>query len=227
MYNVRVERSAGYAGIAFVGISTIGLFVYGVPPLITMGASQVADFVVTHRGLWLLGSWLSLPESAFFLWFVVQLRAYLRLVPGLNDGLPTYMLVAGVGAGTIALITAMLQATLGFRPQDIGLVAVRLLFDTYTMCSVFIFIPLTIMVFAASHSARRHGTFPPWLVYLGYVAAMGAAVKSLSLFFTSGFMALGGLGSMIFGILPLMVWMVAVSLVLIKLPANAGSSKTP
>ncbi|MDP9018261.1 MAG: hypothetical protein M3N19_08065, partial [Candidatus Eremiobacteraeota bacterium] len=163
MYNVRVERSAGYAGIAFVIISAIGLFLYGIPPLITWPASAIADFVIAHRGLWLFGAWLTLPESAFFFWFIVQLRAYLRTVPGLDDGLPSYMLMAGVAAGIMALMTAMLQATLGFRPNDIGLPAVRLLFDTYTMSSVFIFIPLTVMVFAASHSARRHGTFPHWL----------------------------------------------------------------
>jgi len=159
------------------------------------------------------------------MWFIVQLRAYLRLVPGLDDGLPTYMLTAAIGAGTIPPVTAMLQAVLGFRPQDIGLISVRLLFDTYTMCSVFIFIPLTIMTFAASHSARRHATFPIWLVYLGYVASIGAAVKTLSVFFTRGFMELGGVGSMIFGIAPLMIWLLAVSLVLIKLPLERGGSK--
>jgi hypothetical protein len=227
MYNVHVERSAGYAGIAFVVISVIGLFLYGIPPLITWPAADIASFVEAKRNLWLFGAWLTLPESAFFMWFIVQLRAYLRMVPGLDDGLPTYMLIAGIGAATVALLTAMLQATLGFRPQDIGLVSVRLLFDTYTMCSVFIFIPLTIMLFAASHSARRHATFPMWLVYLGYLASIGAAIKSLSVFFTAGFMALGGVGSMVFGIAPLMIWLVAVSLVLINLPVSAGSTKAP
>jgi hypothetical protein len=112
----------------------------------------------------------------------------------------------------------MLQATLGFRPQDIGLASVRLLFDAYTMSSVFIFVPLTIMVFAASHSGRRHGTLPSWIVTLGYLAAIGAGIKTLSLFFTHGAMQLGGVGSMLFGILPLMVWLLAVSWVLIQLP---------
>ena len=226
MYNVHVERSAGYAGIAFVVISVIGLFIYGIPPLITWPAADIATFVEMHRSTWIFGAWLTLPESAFFMWFIVQLRAYLRLVPGLDDGLPTYMLIAGIGAAAMALFTAMLQAVLGFRPQDIGLISVRLLFDTYTMSSVFIFIPLTIMLFAASHSARRHETFPTWLVYLGYLASIGAAIKTLSVFFTHGFMELGGVGSMVFGIAPLMIWLVAVSLILINLPVSEGAAKT-
>jgi len=103
MYNVRVERSAGYAGSAFVVIPAIGLFLYGIPPLSTWPAGAIADFVLVHRGLWLFGAWLTLPESAFFFWFIVQLRAYLRMVPGLDDGLPSYMLMAGVAAGIMAL----------------------------------------------------------------------------------------------------------------------------
>lgn len=221
MYNVHVERSAGYAGIAFVVISVIGLFIYGVPPNVGTPAGGLEDFIASHRGTWLFGAWLTLPESAFFIWFIVQLRAYLRAAPGLDDGLPTYMLISGVGAAALALVTAMLQATLGFRPQDIGLASVRVLFDTYTMASVFIFVPLTIMVFAASHSGRRHGTFPGWIIGLGYLAAAGAAIKTLSLFFTQGPMQLGGVGSMIFGILPLMVWLLAVSWVLIQLPRES------
>lgn len=222
MYNVRVERSAGYAGIAFVIISVVGLFVYGVPPTVGTPAATLVDFVAGHRGTWLLAAWLTLPESAFFLWFLVQLRSFLRMVPGLDDGLPTYMMIAGVAAATMALVTATLQATLGFRPQDIGLGSVRVLFDTYTMASVFIFVPLTVMVFAASHSGRRHGTLPDWIVWLGYLSALGAAVKTLSLFFTHGAMQLGGLGSMLFGILPLMIWLLAVSWVLITHPRESS-----
>ncbi len=223
MYNIRVERSGGYAGIAFVVISMIGLFLNGVPPLITWPAGTIERFVFDHRTLWLVGAWLTLPESAFFFWFLVQLRAYLRLVPGLDDGLPTYMLLAGVAAAILALVTAMLQAVLGFRPQNIGIGNVRLLFDTYTMASVFIFIPLTVMVLAATHSARRHGTLPQWLVAFGYLAAIGAAIKTLSVFFTSGFMALGGLGTMVLGIIPLMVWLVAVSWELVSRPRGEVS----
>ena len=224
MYNVRVERSAGYAGIAFVIISVVGLFVYGVPPTVGTPAATLVDFVAQHRSTWLLAAWLTLPESAFFLWFLVQLRSFLRMVPGLDDGLPTYMMIAGVAAAAMALLTAMLQATLGFRPQDIGLGSVRVLFDTYTMASVFLFVPLTVMVFAASHSGGRHGTLPAWVVGLGYLSALGAAMKTFSLFFTRGPMQLGGLGSMLFGILPLMVWLLAVSWVLISHPAKPASN---
>ncbi|PZR56456.1 MAG: hypothetical protein DLM50_08245 [Candidatus Meridianibacter frigidus] len=221
MPNVHVERSAGYAGIAFVLISVVGLFLNGIPPLITWPAGDVGDFVFVHRTLWLVGAWLTLPESAFFFWFVVQLRSFLRATADLDDGLPTYMLVAGMAAGILALATGMLQGSLGFRPQDISLIGVRVLFDTYTMASTFIFIPLIVMVFATSLSARRHGTLPPWLVTLGYAAAAGATIKSLSLFFTGGFMALGGIGTMIIGVVPLMVWMAAVALELIRSPRKS------
>jgi hypothetical protein len=81
-----------------------------------------------------------------------------------------------------------------------------------------------VMVFAASHSGRRHGSLPAPLAYLGYLATLGSAVATLTIFSTTGFMAVGGLGTIVIGLLPFALWVIWTSVILIRSPrAGAGS----
>ena len=80
MYNQHVERSAGFAGIAFVIVLALAAALPGIPPLAAAAPREIGDYIATHRIMWLISAWLALPLSAFFLWFVVQLRAFLRLM---------------------------------------------------------------------------------------------------------------------------------------------------
>lgn len=219
MYNVAVERSAGWSGIAFIAITIVAAFLPGVPPAPDTAPTAVGAWLDAHHSMWMAGAWLIFPGVAFFLWWLVQLRAYLRLVPQKDDGLPTYMLAGGVAAAALVTITALVQIVLGMRPsaertpQLIGV-----LFDTFNAFGAMIFIPTTVMVFAASHSGRRHGSLPPALAYFGYLAALGAAVSTLSVFSTTGFMAIGGVGTVVLGLLPLSVWVIWTSIVLVRVP---------
>ena len=86
-----------------------------------------------------------------------------------------------------------------------------------------IFVPIAILVFAASQSGRRHASLPLGLVYLGYLAFASSAVASLSVFFTSGFLALGGIGAAVLGIIPFAAWTVWVSIVMIRAPRGRES----
>ncbi|HEV7180380.1 MAG TPA: hypothetical protein VGN11_10930, partial [Candidatus Baltobacteraceae bacterium] len=118
MYNVRVERSAGYAGIAFIALVIISAFLPGTPPTPAAPVADIATFLDAHHSIWLLSGWLGLPAAAFFLWFIVQLRAYLRLVPQVDDGLPTYLLAGGITGGVFALLLSLVQIVLGFRSSS-------------------------------------------------------------------------------------------------------------
>jgi hypothetical protein len=219
MYDVHVERSAGYSGIAFIVLVIVGVFLPGVPPPPYAPAAAVAAYLDAHNAMWMLSGWLLFPETAFFLWFVVQLRAYLRLVPQVDDGLGTYLLVGGVVGGMLALLTGIDQLVLGFRPSaELGEPAIRILYDVFNACGAMIFVPTAIMTVAASQSGRRHGSLPAGLVAWGYLAALGAAISTLSVFFRTGFFVMGGLGTLLFGLLPFTVWIIWSSLVLIRAP---------
>jgi hypothetical protein len=62
---------------------------------------------------------------------------------------------------------------------------------------------------------RRHERAPAWLAWLGYLASIGAAIATLSIFFSDLFMAPGQHGQDLFGAMPAGVWLVATGLVLI------------
>ncbi len=224
MYNVRVERSAGYAGIAFIVLVIVAALLPGTPPTPAAPASDVATFLDAHRSVWLFCGWLGLPAVAFFLWFIVQLRAYLRLVPQLDDGLPTYLFAGGVVGGMVALLLSLVQIVLGFRSSaELGLPAIRVLYDVFNAGGALIFLPTSVIVFAASHSGRRHKSLPGGLVIMGYIATAGAIISTLSVFFATGFLAMGGLGTLIIGLLPFTIWTIWTSIVLIRTPRGESA----
>ena len=226
MYNVHVERSAGYSGIAFILLVLVGAFLPGTPPTPDAPASDVAMFLDTHRSTWLFAGWLGFPAAAFFLWFIVQFRAYLRLVPQLDDGLPAYLLTGGIVAGVIALLLSLVQIVMGFRPSaELGLPAIRVLYDIFNAGGALIFLPTSIIVFAASQSGRRHNSLPGGLVILGYVATAGAVISTLSVFFASGFFVMGGFATLILGLLPFAIWTIWASIVLIRAPRGEKTAQ--
>jgi hypothetical protein len=227
MYNVAVERSAGWSGIAFILIVLVSSFLPGVPPTPDTAPATVGAWLDAHHTMWMLGAWLSFPAVAFFLWWLVQLRAFLRLVPQIDDGLPTYMLGAGIVASALVILISLTQIVLGMRPSaERSPQAIGVLFDTFNAGGAMIFIPSTIMVFAASHSGRRHGSLPVPLCYLGYLSAIGCAISTLTVFSTTGFMAIGGAGTIILGLLPFAIWVIWTSAVLIRAPRSGVAPST-
>jgi len=219
MYNIHVERSAGYSGIAFIVLVLIGTLIPGIPPKTEAPVADVATFLNAHGSTWLLAGWLGFPAAAFFLWFVVQLRAYLRLVPQVDDGLPAYLLTGGIVATVFALLLALIQIVMAFRtPSELGLPTIRILYDIFNAGGALIFLPTSIVTFAASQSGRRHNSLPNGLVIWGYLATIGAFISTLTVFSASGFFAMGGLATLILGLLPFAIWTIWASIVLIRTP---------
>ena len=75
--------------------------------------------------------------------------------------------------------------------------------------------PVSIFLFAAAHSMRRHERAPAWLAWLGYLASFGAAIATLSIFVNDAFMAPGQAGPGFFGAIPAGIWLIAAGVVLI------------
>ena len=223
MYNVRVERSAGYAGIAFIVLSAVGVFLPGIPPPPSASPIDVSAFVGSHHTTWLFSAWIGFPAVAFFLWFSVQLRAFLRMTPGQDDGLPTYMLAAAIAMSTMILVDVTAQILLGWlSAAQLDAPTIRLLWTFFNAGAAVMFAPATIVVFTASHSARRHASMPSWANYWGYLAALGCGVASLSIFFSSGFLQMAGAGSLLIGLLPFSIWVILASITLIRHPKAAA-----
>jgi len=230
MENIHAERSAGWSVLCYVGVLIIAtLLNSGMPPA-DGKAANTALLIDSHRFSLLLGAWLTFPAAAFFLWFLVGLRSYLRNAPGRQEGLPTFALIAGVVMIASAIVAASLETAALYPSPDMysnnGLAGI---YDSFVFMQGGLgYASVAIFLFAAAHSMRRHDSAPEWLAWLGYLAALGAAIATLSVFVTStdAFMAPGQPGPGLFGAIPAAIWLVCTGVVLIQSKRGAALSNT-
>lgn len=228
MYNYHGERSGGYSAIAFAIIIVIAGFLPGQYPDPNASASAIADWAAGHRQMLLLAAWLNFPAIAFYLWFVVGLRAYLLAAEGQDEGLPTYAFAAGITSATLALAVAAMLAAIAYVPAaDIGAGALKALYEAFNVLSALLYMPLVVFLFACAHSIRRHGSAPAWLAWLGYLAALFGAIATFSLFQTQGTFAPNGLLTAGIGFIPFAIWIVCAGFVMIRNAPSHVSTRTP
>jgi hypothetical protein len=225
MQNTRVERSGGWAGIAFIVVTVVAAFLPGIPPTPDASPAEVGRYVDGAHVQWMTAAWLIFPGMAFYFWWLVQLRAYLRQAAPADDGLPGYLYAAGIVTGIFAMLVALDQVILGFQPSAaLDGPVITVLWDVFNGVGTLVFVPATVMAFAASNSGRRHGTLPRLLVLWGYLTAVGCGLSTFSLYFRSGPFAMGGIATFFAGLLPFTVWVIWASSVLIRVPREGENS---
>jgi hypothetical protein len=228
MENVHAERSAGWSVLCYVAILIVATLLTNGMPSLADRPPQAALAIDTHRFTLTCAAWLSFPAAAFFLWFLVGLRSYLSNAPGRQEGLATFALIAGVVTVTMSLLAAALLTAVAYPSPDLYRVyGITGVFDAFFFTQGGLgYAPVAIFIFASAHSMRRHDRAPAWLAWLGYLAAFGAAIATLSIFVEDSVMAPAQFGPQYFGALPSAVWLVATGLVLIlqKSRGSAGSS---
>lgn len=226
MYNIHGERSGGYSGIAFAICLALSAIVPGVPPDPAAPAGEIVAAFQAHHGQWLLAMWLQFPAIAFFLWFAVGMRAYLRQAPGQDEGLPTYGLAAAIATAALAMVAqGGLSAIAYSSGADVPPGALKAVYAFATIMNGAVFFPLTAFILAVAHSMRRHASAPAWLAYLGYLTAAAGALLTLTVFVPGGTWSPLGAGAAP-GLLLFVIWLVCSSIVLIRNAALA-STRTP
>ncbi|HKU82071.1 MAG TPA: hypothetical protein VJP76_07860 [Candidatus Tumulicola sp.] len=224
MENVHAERSAGWSAICYVAVLLLASLLTSPMPPVSTPPTDLSILVDAHRQVILWAAWLTFPASAFFLWFLVGLRGYLRCAPGRQEGLPAFATLAGVVMVTQSLLSASLETAVGYASPDVfqanGFAA---LFGAFQFLQGGLgYAPVAIFLFAAAHSMRRHESAPQWLAWLGYLAALGCGIATLSIFYSSSFMAPNGIGPSVFGALPSAVWLIATGVVLVRTKGRSG-----
>jgi hypothetical protein len=218
MENVSAERSAGWSVLCYVAVLLLATFLNNGMPSVNSRPVDIALAIDSHRFGLLLGAWLTFPAAALFLWFLVGLRSYLSNAPGRQEGLPTFALIAGVVMiATSVWASTVLTAALYAEPDVFKARGLAGVYDAFIFTQGGLgYAPVAIFLFAAAHSMRRHERAPVWLAWLGYLAALGAGIATLSIFFTDLFMAPGQPGPGLFGALPAAIWLIATGIVLIS-----------
>jgi hypothetical protein len=228
MENVHAERSAGWSALCYVALLVVATWITNPMPSLAMGPIATALSIDAHRFALLLNAWLTFPAAAFFLWFLVGLRSYLRNAPGRQEGLPTLALAAGIVMVATSLVAAAwLGAAVYSLPDAFRANGLEGIYNAFIfMQSGLGYAPVAIFLFAAAHSMRRHARAPGWLAWLGYLAAIGASLATLSIFSTGLVMAPGQIGPALLGAFPAAVWLIATGLVLISQNSRGAAASS-
>ena len=214
MENVHAERSAGWSVLCYVGVLVLATFLNnGMPPLGLAPDRYGAHHRYAPQLSLLLAAWLTFPAAAFFLWFLVGLRSYLgeRARP---SGRPSDVR-AGCRARDgrrLALGGRALQIAASTRcPTSSMRNGLAGIYDAFIFTQGGLgYAPVSIFLFAAAHSMRRHESRArDGLRRSATSRGCGAAIASLSIFFTDSFMAPGATRAGPLGALPTAIWLIA------------------
>jgi hypothetical protein len=145
---------------------------------------------------WMLAAWLILPAVGAFLWFAAAMREQL-------------VFAFAIAMGALALLTAALQILCGFLTDP---AAVHEGFVLFYALGAVMSAPMALLALAASLYSPA---LPKALGLWGYVVVAGNFAATLTLFVPRGFWVLGGIGTVVVGVLPFLIWVVWASVVLI------------
>jgi hypothetical protein len=212
----RGRRADAATGIVGAVLLMVGFALPGAPPKADDVPAEMTAFLTDHRGAILAGDFLAGLGIVALLWFLGSLRSYLRAAEGGEGRLSAASFGGGVaGAGLLLAALAVLSAA-AFKVGGLGDDNLnRALFDLSTFLGFVPGFAFAVLLGAASCSAARSGALPPWLYWLGSVAAVAQLLSTIGLFVESGFFAEGGF-FIVLAFLMAAVWVIAVSVVLIR-----------
>src|SRR3954452_9015718 len=177
------RRFDASTGILAVVLWIVGFGLPGAPPKADATNPQIGDFLVNHRSDILASTLLICLGSLVFLWWLGSLRSYLRSAEGGEGRLSAAAFgggIAGVAllvAGICVLNGAAFDVAREFNEAAIN----RALFDVSSFLLAAAAVGFTVTLGAASCSAARSGSLPPWLYWLGSVGAVAQLVTLVSL----------------------------------------------
>ena len=216
----RIRQLGGTAGIAFLILGTVSLFLPGTPPKANEVA-KITPYLVDKRGSILASDFLLGLAFMFFLLFLGALRTHLGGSD--RDGVrPGTAAVAG-GVAASVLVLAGTAVTNGATFQVAGAGDIPLNHALYDVANDLFFLSgfgFAAFFIGAGLAGASTGALPGALASTAYAVALLNILGAIGLFAKSGFFAIGGA----FGyIAPLasLLWILAVCIMLLR-PAPAG-----
>lgn len=219
----RVRRLGGAAGIAFIVLAVVSLFLPGTAPKADE-VTKITPYLIDKRGSILASNFLLGVGFTFFLLFLGAFRAHLGAAG--RDGLrPGSGALAG-GVAAVALVLAGTAVVNAAAFQVAGAGDLRLNHALYDVANDLFFMSgfaFAAFFVAAGLAISSTGALPGALAPAAYVVALLNLAGGIGLFAKSGFFAIGGA----FGfIVPLasLLWVLAVSVVLLRGPSEARAT---
>jgi hypothetical protein len=218
------ERYGAVSGIAFVGLFVVTFFL-GSPTDYGDPATEVASYyredqreVQVSVALWSAGLF-------FFLWFLGALRSVLRAAEGAPGSLSSIAFGAGLLSAAFLALTAAFVAAAAARPDEIDPELTRMIDDlTYLVLAPGSFAVVGFLL-ASALVVLRSQAMPAWLGWLALIPAVAQAL-SVGIVFTDRSPFGGSAPFHVVGLLGLLAWVLAVSILLLTRSRQANPQLT-
>lgn len=218
---MRRERAGAVAGVVAVLLLGVSYFLTPTPPKAAAPVGEIAEHFFVNRLAIEVAAYMTGLALAAVLWFVGTLRGYLSR----SEGDQSTMILTAFGAGiaTVAMqwVATAVSAALAFQVAErASPPVVSALYDLLTVVAAVAWFPVAVMVGVTSAIGFRTRALPWTLGAYGILVAAGALLAPLALFVKSGPFVLGGPMHAIVN-LAFLVWLLAVSTVVLQRPAAA------
>lgn len=222
----QIRRFGGAAGIVFVVLGLIALFLPGSPPKADE-IGKITPYFLDERGSILAGNYIAGVAFAFFLVFLAALRE--NFGASGRDGIrPGSIVMAGgvVAAVMVFAGNAVINAAVYKVAAARDIVLNRALYDLGNDLFFMSGFGFLVFFWGAAMAIRGTGALPGWLAPAAVVAALVNLLAPIGLFAKSGFFAIGGAFGFI-GPLVTVLWVVAASVCMLRGEAAAPARHAP
>ncbi len=213
---LETPRSAGIAGLAFAALFIVSLVLMRVHPTSGSTAAEIRNFYLRENGgtVAVVGVYLVPFAGIAFLWFIAVVRNLIGdredrffSTVFLGSGLlfvAMLFIAAGVGGAVLTAVKARHDPV----PSAETVVTIRAL--AFGFLFIYAVRMAAVFMIVVSTIGRRLGVLPRWLVGVGYLAAL---VLILNVFYVESL------------ILVFPVWVIAVSVVILKAGGDSTESR--
>ena len=221
MDDAKWERAAGAGGILFVVLVLVSAFLPGAPPSTSDPARDIAKYFNDHGDAIREASFLGIIATLPLVWWIAAM--YRRLERATGNARLGVMTAVGAAiaatAGGVGAVVMAVVAMVGVGGAG-GLTGTKFFYLLGTNLNSMVAIGTALLVGSVSAGILRTGMMPKWIAWLGALVAVLSVGGSL--ISVSGNDAVMGL--LIASFLTFALWLVIVSVVMLRTPAESGAA---
>jgi hypothetical protein len=221
--DLKLQRIAAWGGIAMLAMFFLFFMLIAglIPPLSpTASAQSIADFLVTNKLRVRIGLAFSMLAACVALPWLATICVRVRRVEGKWGVLSVTQIFAGVIFVPGFLFPMMVLAAAAFRPEERDPQITQALSDVFWLMFIGIVGTLVVQALVLTTASfidhTQPGTFPRWFGYLNAWYALLALPGGAVVIFNDGPLAWNGVFAFWIPLVAFSVWMVAVTVVLLK-----------
>ena len=183
------ERWGAAAGVVFVVLLMLSVFIAGMPPHIDASNEKIANFVGDHRRAIETSAVFGMFAAMFFVWFASHLRHVMQRAEGGSEALSPIVFGSAVFIAAIGAMSALPLVVLAYSSHnpdvmgDAGLV--RMLWNANGMLTAMVGVGTVLFLVSMSVAMLRGELLAPWLGWAGLAVALVSAVGGIAGFYVT------------------------------------------